>query len=387
MKKFISILGSTGSVGLNTLKIINRKKKYLKPYLFSSNKNYNLICHQIKKYKPIIFLINDEKVFKKVKKKFIRSRTKIINNLQTSDLKKISDITVLAISGIAGLSPTLLMIKKSKKILIANKESIICGWNLILKNLILYKTKFIPIDSEHFSIFQILENSKFDQIEKVYLTASGGPFLGFKKKQLRNIKPKHALSHPKWSMGKKISVDSSTLMNKVLEYIEAQKLFNLPKEKLDILIHPESLVHAIVKFKNGLSKFIYHETSMQIPIANAIFDNKINMNTVIKNDNTIKNLSFKTPDSNNYPIIKILKKANEHPSTSIIINASNEVLVDHFLRKKVPFLSIPIIIKEILGDRNYKKYAIRKPKNLNQIYEINSWAKTKTLEKIGTKYD
>ena len=387
MKKFISILGSTGSVGLNTLKIINKKKKYLKPYLFSSNKNYNLICHQIKKYKPIIFLINDEKVFKKVKKKFIRSRTKIINNLQTSDLKKISDITVLAISGIAGLSPTLLMIKKSKKILIANKESIICGWNLILKNLILYKTKFIPIDSEHFSIFQILENSKFDQIEKVYLTASGGPFLGFKKKQLRNIKPKHALSHPKWSMGKKISVDSSTLMNKVLEYIEAQKLFNLPKEKLDILIHPESLVHAIVKFKNGLSKFIYHETSMQIPIANAIFDNKINMNTVIKNDNTIKNLSFKTPDSNNYPIIKILKRANEHPSTSIIINASNEVLVDHFLRKKVPFLSIPIIIKEILGDRNYKKYAIRKPKNLKQIYEINSWAKTKTLEKIATKYD
>ena len=387
MKKFISILGSTGSVGLNTLKIINRKKKYLKPYLFSSNKNYNLICHQIKKYKPIIFLINDEKVFKKVKKKFIRSRTKIINNLQTSDLKKISDITVLAISGIAGLSPTLLMIKKSKKILIANKESIICGWNLILKNLILYKTKFIPIDSEHFSIFQILENSKFDQIEKVYLTASGGPFLGFKKKQLRNIKPKHALSHPKWSMGKKISVDSSTLMNKVLEYIEAQKLFNLPKEKLDILIHPESLVHAIVKFKNGLSKFIYHETSMQIPIANAIFDYKINMNIFIKNDNTIKNLSFKTPDSNNYPIIKILKKANEHPSTSIIINASNEVLVDHFLRKKVPFLSIPIIIKEILGDRNYKKYAIRKPKNLEQIYEINSWAKTKTLEKIATKYD
>jgi len=387
MKKFISILGSTGSIGLNTLKIINKKKKYLKPYLFSSNKNYNLICHQIKNYKPIIFLINDEKVFKKVKKKFIRSRTKIVNNLQASDLKKISDITVLAISGIAGLSPTLLMIKKSKKILIANKESIICGWNLILKNLILYKTKLIPIDSEHFSIFQIIENSKFDQIEKVYLTASGGPFLGFTKKQLRNIKPKHALSHPKWSMGKKISVDSSTLMNKVLEYIEAQKLFNLPKEKLDILIHPESLIHAIVKFKNGLSKFIYHETSMQIPIANAIFDNKINMNTFIKNDNTIKNLSFKIPDSNNYPIIKILKRANEHPSTSIIINASNEVLVDHFLRKKVPFLSIPIIIKEILGDRNYKKYAIRKPKNLKQIYEINSWAKTKTLEKIATKYD
>jgi 1-deoxy-D-xylulose-5-phosphate reductoisomerase len=386
MKKFISILGSTGSVGLNTLKIINKKKKYLKPYLFSSNKNYDLICHQIKKYKPIIYLINDEKVFEKVKKKFIRSGTKIINNLRASDLKKISDITVLAISGIAGLSPTLLMIRKSKKILIANKESIICGWNLIKKNLILYKTKLIPIDSEHFSIFQIIENSKFDQIEKVYLTASGGPFLGFKKKQLRNIKPKHALSHPKWSMGKKISIDSSTLMNKVLEYIEAQKLFNLPKEKLDILIHPESLIHAIVKFKNGLSKFIYHETSMQIPIANAIFDNKINMNTVIKNDNTIKNLSFKIPDSNNYPIIKILKRANEHPSTSIIINASNEVLVDHFLRKKVPFLSIPIIIKEILGDRNYKKYAIRKPKNLKQIYKINSWAKTKTLEKIATKY-
>ena len=188
-------------------------------------------------------------------------------------------------------------------------------------------------------------------------------------------------------MGKKITIDSSTLMNKVLEYIEAQKLFNLPKEKLEILIHPESLVHAIVRFKNGLIKFIYHDTSMIIPITNAIFEKNVDIDKFFENKKEIKNLSFQKPKLNNFPILKILNRANEFPSTSIIINASNEVLVDHFLRNKVPFLSIPNIIKKVLNDRNYKKYAIKAPKDLKQIKKIDSWAKTITLEKIRLKYE
>ena len=387
MKKLISILGSTGSIGLTTLKIVDKKKNYFQPYFFAANKNYNLICKQIKKYKPHFFLIHNQKVFNKVKKKFKISKTKIVNSLNARTLIRVSSITVTAIPGLAGLPLTLSLIKKSKKMLIANKESIICGWNLINKNSLKYKTEIIPVDSEHFSILKLIENTELDQIEKVYLTASGGPFLNFKKKELEKIKPAQALKHPKWDMGSKISIDSSTLINKVLEYIEAQKLFNLSNDKLEIIIHPESLVHAIIKFKNGLTKFIYHETSMIIPLANAIFNNNLSINKFINDKKKIRSLTFKKPNQINFPIIKILNRVNEFPSTSIIVNASNEVLVDHFLRKKVPFLGIPLIIQKILSDRNYKKYAIKAPKDLKRIYEISSWAKNKTIEKIKALYD
>ena len=387
MKKLVSILGSTGSIGLTTLKIIHKKKKNFIPYLFSANKNYKLINKKIKRYNPKFFVINDSKIFCKIKKKFKRSKTKIINNFEEVYLKRNSDITVSAVPGIAGLYSTLFMVKKSKKLLIANKESIICGWNLINEQALKFKTKIIPIDSEHYSIFKLLENIQLSQVEKIYLTASGGPFLGFNLNQLKKVKPQDALKHPKWKMGKKISIDSSTLMNKVLEYIEAQKLFNLSKNKLDILIHPESLVHAVIKLKNGLTKFIYHETSMIIPLANAIFNNNLLINEYLNNNTSIKNLTFYKPSEINYPIVKILHKANEFPSTAIIINATNEVLVDFFLRKKVPFLGIVSIIKKILRDKNYKKYAIRNPKNLTQINIINAWAKKTTIEKIKAIYD
>ena len=385
MINFISVLGSTGSIGSSVLTILKKKKSFT-PYLFSANKNYDLICKQIKQFKPKYFLIYNEKVFNKVKKKFKYSKTKIIDNLNIKNFK-ISQIAIMAIPGIDGLNPTLTMIKKSKKILLANKESIVCGWKLIKNASLKYNTKIIPLDSEHFSIFKLLENKNINEVEKIFLTASGGPFLNYKPHKLKKIIPKNALKHPKWKMGKKITIDSSTLMNKVLEYIEAQKLFNLPKEKLEILIHPESLVHAIVRFKNGLIKFIYHDTSMIIPITNAIFEKNVEIDKFYQNKNEIKNLSFEKPKLNNFPILKILDRVNEFPSTSIIINASNEVLVDLFLRNKVPFLSIPATIKKVLNDRNYKKYAIKVPKDLKQIKKIDSWAKTKTLEKIRLKYE
>jgi len=386
MKKLISILGSTGSIGLTTLKIIDKKKGLFKPYLFSANKNHKLICKQIKKYKPIFFFINNEKVFKKVKNGYKNKKTKIVNIYPFNQFKKKSDITVSAIPGIAGLSPTILMIKKSKKILIANKESIICGWNLIMKESKKYNTNIVPVDSEHFSILKLLESNQTENIEKVYLTASGGPFLGYTLKDLKNVKPHQALKHPKWNMGKKISIDSSTLMNKVLEFIEAQKLFKLSEKKLDIIIHPESLVHAIVKFKNGLTKFIYHDTSMIVPIANAIFEKKLEIKNFLNKIKNIENLTFKTPSKSNFPVIKILKEVNKYPSSSIIVNASNEVLVEQFLGKKVPFLGIPLILNKILRDRNYRKYAIRNPKDLKQIIKISSWAKQTTLKKIKAAY-
>ena len=228
----------------------------------------------------------------------------------------------------------------------------------------------------------MLENHKIQEIKKIYITASGGPFLNYLPDQLKRIKPNEALKHPKWKMGKKISIDSSTLMNKILELIEAQKLFDLEIKSLDILIHPDSLVHAVVEFKNGLTKFIYHDTSMIIPIANAIFDGSLNIEKFYKTKKkTINDLSFKKVNPKLFPIIKIKNRLDEYPSTPIIINAVNEILVDQFLQKKIRFSDINKIIMTVLKDRNYRKYAIKKPINIKIIQLVNDWAKELTLKK------
>ena len=265
----------------------------------------------------------------------------IINKLESKKkLLKKSDITIAAIPGLAGLEPTIEMIKKSKKILIANKESVICGWNLIKKIAFKNKTQIVPLDSEHFSIMKLLENQNLNNIKKIYLTASGGPFLNYKASKMKNIKPYQALKHPKWKMGKKISIDSATLMNKMLELIEAQKLFSISSEKIQIVIHPESLIHAIVEQKNGLLKFIYHETTMLIPIANAIFDDDveisefINSKIISKKSIFFHKLNFTKVDKKKFPVIKLKEKLNEYHSSPIIINAANEILVDQFLKKE-----------------------------------------------------
>ena len=384
MKKNISILGSTGSVGLSTLKIIDKKKEFFRIILLAANNNYKLICEQIKKYRPKYFIINNLRVYKKVKKKFEKNNVKIFHNFKQMNLRKL-DLSVAAIPGIAGLEPTLMFIKFSKKILIANKESVICGWHLMKKIAIKNKTKIVPVDSEHYSIFKLIEHLKQNEIEKIYITASGGPFLNYKKKQMYKIKPKEALKHPKWKMGKKITIDSSTLMNKILELIEAQKIFDIPNNKLDIVIHPNSLVHAIIKKKNGLTTFIYHDTSMIIPLANAIFDGKLNIREFFKTEkikDKFENLVFSKVDKKIFPVINLKNRANEYPSTSIIINAANEILVELFLNKKIPFLSISKTILKILNDRNYKKYAIRKPKNIHEITQIDKWTRENIKKKL-----
>ncbi len=198
-----------------------------------------------------------------------------------------------AVSGISGLKSTIDSIKFSKTIAIANKESIICGWHIIEKALIKNKTKFIPIDSEHFSIWSLIKSQDKNNIKQIYLTASGGPFLYKKKNQLLNIKPKFALKHPNWKMGKKISIDSATLMNKIFEVIEAKKIFNLDIDKFKIIIHPKSYVHAIVHFKNGLIKLLAHDTNMSIPIMNSLYANKLfNFNDKRFNLSNFNNLNF-----------------------------------------------------------------------------------------------
>ena len=389
MKKFASILGSTGSIGLNALKIFKIKKKLFKINLLAADRNYKLICKQIIELRPKVFLINDKKIYDRIKKKFKKKNIIIINKLESNKkLLKKSDITIAAIPGLAGLEPTIEMIKKTKKILIANKESVICGWNLIKKIAFKNKTQIVPLDSEHFSIMKLLENQNLNNIKKIYLTASGGPFLNYKESKMKNIKPHQALKHPKWKMGKKISIDSATLMNKMLELIEAQKLFSISSEKIEIVIHPESLIHAIIEQKNGLLKFIYHETTMLIPIANAIFDDNVEISEFISRKINSKKsiffhkLNFNKVDENKFPVIKLKEKLNEYHSSPIIINAANEILVDQFLKKRIAFKDFYKYLILVLKDRNYKKYAIRVPKNTSQIYKIDEWARKTVFDKV-----
>ena len=388
MKKKIAILGSTGSIGVNSLKIIEKKKSIFKIKILMAKKNYKAICNQINSFKPEIFIIDDLNTYLKIKKKYKNFKTKIFNTLDLNE-KKIPklDIVISAIPGIAGLEPTLKLIKKSKKMLIANKESIICGWSMISKFSKKNNCKIIPIDSEHYSIMKILEHEKMSDVNKIYLTASGGPFLNYKPSSLKNVKPNAALKHPKWKMGKKISIDSASLMNKILELIEAQKLFSVSEKQLDIVIHPNSLVHAIVHFKNGLYKFIYHETTMMIPLANAIFEKDLDISKFLKPKLNGKNLFFKSlffqkVDDKKFPIIKLKKRVNEYISTPIIVNAANEIIVDQYLTKKIPFNSFYKYLLMVLNDKNYKIYAIKDPKNIEQIYEIDAWARQTTINKI-----
>ena len=386
----ISILGSTGSIGQTTLKILN-KKKLFKIDILAANKNYNLICKQIINFKPKYFIVSDNKTFKKLKKKFKNNKVKILDNFDDIKLLKTSNITVSAIPGIAGLKPTISMIKYSKKILIANKESEICGWNLINSLANRNRTEIVPIDSEHYSILKLIENHKKKEIKKIYITASGGCLLNYDLKKIKKIKPKDILRHPKWKMGKKITVDSSTLMNKILELIEAQKIFNISNENLDILIHPSSLIHAIVEFKNGLTKLLFHDTNMIIPITNALYNNKLNIDNFYKpkidfDKKNFLNLNFSKVNKKIFPIIKLKNKINQYPSTGIIINAANEVIVEKFLKKKVGFLAINKAIFQIMRDRNYFKYAIKEPRSFNEILKIDKWARKKT-EELSGKYE
>ncbi|NKA01527.1 MAG: hypothetical protein EBV81_05925 [Proteobacteria bacterium] len=365
MKKKICILGSTGSIGISTLEILSKDKKNFEVVLLSANQNFKLLLKQAKVFKPKYIYANN--IFLENKIKYFCKINKIIIINDLNSLKKIKfDITVSAISGIAGLLPTINIIKFSKKILIANKESIICGWKFISIELKKYNCTFAPIDSEHFSIAKLIEHKNKKLIKKIYLLASGGPFYG-KSINLKKVSPNQAARHPNWKMGKKISIDSANLMNKVLEVIEASLIFNLPINKFEIMIHPQSLIHAIVEFENGLSSMLYHNNDMKIPIANSLYGNSyVNKNTNKKNFFD-KSLSFYEPKIENLPAIKILKLTKQLNETGfVLINILNEILVARFINNKIYFTDIVYKLLSILNSKIVKNYL----KN-NKIRHIN----------------
>ena len=382
MKKKIAILGSTGSIGKSTIDILRKDKKNFDVVLLTTNNNYREILKQAKEFRAHNIIINNKKHYLRLKKKLRNNKINIFNNFQSfnNKFKSKIDFSMSAITGLEGLKPTLDIIKFSKTIAIANKESIICAWNLIQKRLNKYKTKFIPVDSEHFSIWSLLNSDNSKSVEEIIITASGGPFLKLPLNKFKKIKPQIAINHPNWKMGKKISVDSATMMNKVFEVIEAQRIFNIDINKFKILIHPKSYVHAIIKFNNGLIKILVHDTDMKIPIFNSIYNgsNKKIKSTKINLSN-LNNLNFIKVNSARFPLINLLKViTNKISLYETIMVSANDKLVDLFLNKKIKFQDINRFLKKILKMNIFLKYKSRTPKNYNELIKLSNFVRLKT---------
>ena len=388
MKKKIAILGSTGSIGKQTLKIIKKDKKNFDVVLLSTNKNTKLILEQAKEFNVKNIVIKNYESYLKFQKKIKYLKVhKNFDNLEQFIKKKL-DYAMCAITGLEGLKPTLKIVKHTKTIAIANKESIICGWCLINKQLQKHKTKFIPVDSEHFSIWSVIKDLNSSVVENIIITASGGPFFNNKNNSLK-ITPKLASSHPNWKMGAKISVDSSTLMNKVFEIIEAKKIFNIELKKFKILIHPKSYVHAIVKLKNGLIKIVAHDTDMKIPITNSLY---LNENKFIKtkkiNVKILNNLKLTEVNKKQFPLIKLLKAVPKNNTLfETLLVSMNDELVSLFLNKKISYDQISKILLSQINSKSFSKFKRKKLNNLAQIEKLNNFVrlKTKTLSVISSK--
>ena len=386
MKKKIAILGSTSSIGKSLLSIIKKDKKNFNIELLTANTNYKDLISQAIKFKVKKIIITDPTSFDKAK---IFCKNKKISVFQNfDDLKKILpkkiDYVMSAISGIGGLLPTYKIINRTKLIAIANKEAIVCGWPLIKKELNKNKTNFIPVDSEHFSIFSLLQNVNTSDVEKIYITASGGPFINLPKSKFNKIKLSDALKHPNWNMGKKITIDSATLMNKVFEVIEAKNIFNIDYNKISILTHPKSYVHAIIKLNNGLTKFLAHEPDMRIPIYNSIYLQK---NESLKTDTidfTILNdLKLKKVEKDKFPLVKIINKLPMNSSLfETVLITVNDYFVYKFLEKKIKFKELTNLIYKISNSKEFQKFKKIRPKNLKDIYNLRNYVHLK-LDALG----
>ena len=378
MKKKIAVLGSTGSLGKILCNYISKNLNRYDVNLLVANKNVSELLSQAKKLKVKNIIIYNKEIFKKLSNKKLKFN--IFNNIedfQNTNKGKIFDYTLAAISGLNGLVPTFKIIKNTKIIAIANKESIICAWNLISRELKKFNTQFIPVDSEHYSAWFSICSNKV-KIKKIYLTASGGPFLNNKSKNKINYTLSKALKHPNWKMGHKITIDSATLMNKVFEIIEAKNIFNIKYKDLQILTHPKSYIHSIICYHNGFFDLIGHETSMKIPLINSLkFNENFKMDTSSLNLKLLNNLDLKLVDKKKFPTIKIINNLPDNLSLfETILVSINDKLVDLFLKKKISYKDLCDNLLRIINLKKFKKFKKIQPRNIDQIINLSTYINT-----------
>lgn len=345
MKKKIAILGSTGSIGTQALEVIEEHADKFQVEVLTANGNADLLIEQAIKFKPNVVVIADEAKYKKVEEALWEHDIKTYaGNDALAQVVEMDDIDVVltALVGYAGLLPTINAIKAKKTIALANKETLVVAGELINKLAIENKVAILPVDSEHSAIFQCLVGEFQNKIEKIYLTASGGPFRGKKRHELQHITKEQALKHPNWDMGAKITIDSATLMNKGLEVIEAKWLFNLKPEQIDVIVHPQSIVHSLVQFEDGSMKAQLGLPDMKHPIQYALsFPQRLSSKSPRFNFMDYPELTFEKPDTETFLNLQLAFNALEKGGNmACILNAANEVAVEAFLKDKIKFLDI-----------------------------------------------
>ncbi len=382
MKKRIAILGSTGSIGTQALEVINQHPEKFELEVITARSNANLLVEQAIKFKPNAVVIANDKFYNKV-----------CNALNTYDIKVFSgnesisqiiemdsiDLVLIALVGYAGLKPTLKAIEKGKQIALANKESLVVAGKLITESAKKNGVNIIPVDSEHSAIFQCLAGESFNPIEKIYLTASGGPFRGKENKFLKNVKKEQALKHPNWKMGNKITIDSASLMNKGLEVIEAHWLFDLKPEQIQVIIHPQSIIHSIVQFCDGSMKAQMGLPDMKLPIQYALsFPLRIKSDFPRFSFFNYPELTFEAPDLKIFRNLALAFEAVKiGGNMPCILNAANEVVVEAFLNDKIGFLKMPDVIEKCMQTINF----IKDPSYEDYVFTDNE-TRIKTLSYI-----
>jgi len=380
MRKKIVILGSTGSIGQQTLEVIRKYSNEFEVVGLSGWENTTFLKEQISLFRPKVAVVKNEYIARKLKKDLDNS-SDIKLLWGTEGLIKIStleeaDIIVVAITGIASLIPTYEAVKNGKKIALASKEAMVVAGELLVNEAKLRNAKILPIDSEHSAILQCLNNEQKNCVEKIILTASGGALYDFTETALKNVSIEDALNHPTWKMGKKVTIDSATLMNKGLEVIEAKWFFNIPANKIEIVIHPQSYVHSMVQFIDGTILAQISEHDMKIPIHYALFYPNRTINNFSRLELTkIGQLTFKKPNFNKFPCIKLAYQALEIGGTMpAVLNGANEIAVNAFLNSQISFSAIPLIIQNTMKEH--------KPKynpNISDILDADYWARERAL--------
>lgn len=375
LKKRIAIFGSTGSIGTQALEVIEMQSETLQPTILTAHHNADLLIEQSLKFKPELVVIGDDKKYLQVKEALAGTSTQVLSGsegLLTAAATDCYDMMLAAIVGFAGLLPTIEGIKLGKNIALANKETLVIAGDIIMDLIKKHNVTMIPVDSEHSAIFQCLTGEKKENIEKVILTASGGPFLGRKPNYLVNVKREHALQHPNWTMGAKISIDSATLMNKGFEMIEAKWLFNLQPDEIKVIIHPQSIIHSMVQFSDGSIKAQLGMPDMKLPIQYALnFPERVANNYKRYEFKSSQTLSFEEPDVKTFRNLALATEAlNKGGNLPAVLNAANEIAVFSFLKNRLNFLDITEVIERTMNKIGF----IEKP-TLDEYMETDAEAR------------
>jgi len=353
--KNITILGSTGSIGTQALEVIRDNPEIFKVSVLSALKNSELLIQQAKEFKPKAVVICDETQYQYVRDSLASFNIKVLAgeaSLSEIAASAESDIVLTALMGSVGLKPTIEAIKAGKNIALANKETLVVAGAYITELAKKHNVKILPVDSEHSAIFQCLVGEEQNEIEKIYLTASGGPFLGWDKKFLSTVKKEQALKHPNWVMGAKITIDSASLMNKGLEVIEAKWLFNLATDQIDVIVHPQSIIHSIVQFTDGSMKAQMGVPDMKLPIQYALnYPDRLKNNFKRFNFLDYPNFSFQKADLETFRNLGLAFKSLEvGGNMPCILNAANEIVVESFLKDKIGFLQMSDVIEKCMDE-------------------------------------